>query len=82
MFNELFFAISNINWKQPAVALVIFLVFLLIRRIFVKYVFKIILKISSRTKTELDDRLLVNFEHPLRIFSSFWVFMPLWHTFL
>jgi MscS family membrane protein len=68
MFNELFFAISNINWKQPAVALAIFLVFLLIRRIFVKYVFRIILKISSRTKTELDDRLLINFEHPLRTF--------------
>ena len=68
MLDKMFFAISEMNWKEPVVAFVIFLVFLLIRKIFVKYVFGIILKLSNRTKNELDDRLLVCFEHPLRTF--------------
>ncbi len=68
MLDKMFFAISEMNWKEPVVAVVIFLVFLLIRKIFVKYVFGIILKLSNRTKNELDDRLLVCFEHPLRTF--------------
>ena len=49
MFNELFFAISNINWKQ--LCRLSFLYFFN-QRMFVKYVFKIILR-YRRTKTEL-----------------------------
>lgn len=68
MFDTLLIKLSSLHWKEPAVAVAIFLVFLLIRKIFVKYVFGIILKFSRKTKTNLDEKLLLNFDHPLRTF--------------
>lgn len=46
----------------------IFLLFLLLRKIFTRYIFGFILNLSSRSKFELNDKLLLAFERPLRTF--------------
>ena len=50
------------------IALLILLFFLLLRKLFVRYVFKIVLNMTSKTKTDLDEKLLTAFERPLRVF--------------
>jgi|Deesub1362A_J573_1020465.scaffolds.fasta_scaffold01903_2 MscS family membrane protein len=52
--------------RDIAVAAIIFLAFLLLRRLFTRFVFKIILSLSSKTKTEVDDNILLAFENPFR----------------
>lgn len=46
----------------------IFLFFLLLRKIFTRYVFSFILNLSSRSKFQLNEKLLKAFENPLRAF--------------
>lgn len=53
-------------WKEIAIAFAIFLVFILARRFFTQYLFKFILRIARRTKTELDTKILLGLENPLR----------------
>lgn len=50
---------------QIGSAILVFLFFLILRKIFAKYVLKICLKISKKTSTELDDKLFISFEKPL-----------------
>jgi len=55
-------------WKQIGIAAAIFFVFLLIRRVFVRYVLKTVFKLLQRSKTDLDVKLLLAFEGPLKAF--------------
>lgn len=48
----------------------IFIVFLLFRKLFAKYVFRLILKISRKTPTEFFSNICLAFEHPIR-----WLFI-------
>lgn len=57
---------SNIRYFLGAAG--IFLLFLLCRKIFTRYIFSFILNFSSRSKFELNDKLLLAFEKPLRTF--------------
>lgn len=52
--------------KESGVAILIFLLFLILRKIFVKIVFRYVLSFSQRTKTELDNNILLAFEKPLQ----------------
>lgn len=54
--------------REIAAAVIIFIFFLVLGKIFVKYIFKIILKLTKKTKTDLDDNILLSFESPLRYF--------------
>ncbi|HHT46394.1 MAG TPA: mechanosensitive ion channel family protein [Firmicutes bacterium] len=54
--------------REIAAAVTVFIFFLVFRKIFVKYIFKIILKLTKRTKTDLDDNILLSFESPLGYF--------------
>lgn len=68
MFDALLRKLSALDWMELATAAAIFLLFLLIRKIFVKYAFKVILSFSRKAKLNFDEKLLLNFERPLRTF--------------
>jgi MscS family membrane protein len=60
--------IFNAFWRDVAVAVVIFLLFLLARGLFVRFIFRMILGLTSKTKTDLDNAILLAFESPLKSF--------------
>ncbi|MGF7184125.1 MscS family membrane protein [Desulfitispora alkaliphila] len=53
-----------------AVAFIIFIIFLVFRKLFTSYVFKTILGLTRRTKLEVDTKLLLAFERPLHVFFA------------
>lgn len=53
-------------WRDITGALIIFVLFLLIRKIFVRYIFRTIKRLSKKTKTKLDTNIIEAFENPLR----------------
>ncbi|WP_413379929.1 mechanosensitive ion channel family protein [Alkalihalobacillus sp. 1P02AB] len=62
--------ILNLHWEDFAIALVIFLIFLLFRKVFTKYIYKFILATAKKTPAETVTNILTSFEKPLR---WFWV---------
>ena len=61
---------ENNDLHMSIIAIGIFLVFLLLRKVFSKYLFKLILKISKQTPTEFFTNIWLSFEHPIR-----WLFV-------
>ena len=55
---------------ETGIALGIFLLFLLLRKIFPKYVFNLLLKLSKKVKTSLLTSIFTAFEKPLQ-----WLFI-------
>jgi len=53
------------KYKFVGFAIVVFLLFLILKNIFVKYVFKIILKLVNKTKFNADTKIVAAFERPL-----------------
>ncbi|HHU63671.1 MAG TPA: mechanosensitive ion channel family protein [Clostridiales bacterium] len=53
--------------KQIAIAVLIFLAFLLLRKIFITYIFRLLLKITKRTTSDFDNQLVMSFEKPMRV---------------
>lgn len=77
MFKQLENYISNVNietfifhpvLKSIVVAVMIFLVFLLLRKFFTRYLFNWLLKMTAWTQNDFDDKILRAFEKPLRVF--------------
>ncbi len=63
--------LTSINigiWRNIGIALTIFILFIIFRKIFSKYVFKLILKITKKAPTDVLTNLFLAFEKPLRIF--------------
>ncbi|SDC08892.1 mechanosensitive ion channel family protein [Shouchella lonarensis] len=58
----------SIPWLQLLMALGIFLLFLLFRKIFTRYVFKVILAFSQKTHVSLFTQLLLSYKKPMRLF--------------
>lgn len=56
------------NFKEVAVALLIFSLFMVLRKVITGYIFNLILKYSLKRNTMLDKDLLLAFEGPLRFF--------------
>ena len=54
--------------KTLLIAGLIFLLFLLLRNFFVKYLFGVVLKFAEKTTTDLDEKLLLAFQRPLKLF--------------
>src|SRR5699024_10152482 len=59
---------SQENLINLAIAIGIFLLFLLFRKIFTTYVFKILLKISRNSPAQLFEEIFLAFEKPLQWF--------------
>lgn len=55
------------QWQKWLLALAIFIIFLLFRKLFTKYIFKFIVKISKKTPTPLITDLLLAFQRPLQV---------------
>jgi len=58
--------ISNENLINIGIAIGIFLIFWLLRKIFTKYAFNLLLKLISKTKSELLQHILKSFEKPMQ----------------
>lgn len=58
--------IENENVQLTLIALGILLLFLLLRKLFITYIYAIILKISKKSPTELFTYVLTSFEKPLQ----------------
>ncbi|OEF99990.1 mechanosensitive ion channel protein [Vulcanibacillus modesticaldus] len=60
------------NWQtiliNYVIAFVIFLFFLFLRKIFTRYLFNLFLKMTKKTKTDVDEIFLMAFQRPLRLF--------------
>src|SRR5699024_7729345 len=54
--------------KNTIIAIGILLVFLLLRRLFIKYIYKLILGLTSKSPTELFTQLLIASKKPLQWF--------------
>lgn len=53
-------------WRDFITALVIFLLFLLARGIFTRFIFNTILRLCCKTKTDIDTKMLFAFQNPLK----------------
>ncbi|MBC7076248.1 MAG: mechanosensitive ion channel family protein [Syntrophomonadaceae bacterium] len=60
--------VNNVNIKAAFVAVIIFLLFLLMRKVFTGYIFRWILAHVSRSNAVLAEKILLSFEKPVRIF--------------
>ncbi|NEU29541.1 mechanosensitive ion channel family protein [bacterium LRH843] len=67
-WNEFVRSVAQIEWGDACTALAIFVVFLLFRKIFTKYIFKMIVAMSKKTPTKVFTNVLFAFERPLHIF--------------
>ncbi|GAE33761.1 mechanosensitive ion channel family protein [Halalkalibacter akibai] len=63
-------SLSRLEWSHIGIAIAIFSVFLLFRKIFTTYIFKIVLAMLRKTPTELFTNILLSFERPIR---TFWI---------
>lgn len=61
-------AITGFWWTELFTALLIFFGFWLLRKIFTRYIFKIVFNLLSRTRTEVDTTIFLSFEPPLQAF--------------
>lgn len=64
--DEFFFYKLNIDIKSTIVAFAIVLIFIVFRKIFTKYILKSITKFTSKTKSKIDDELVIAFKKPMR----------------
>lgn len=62
--------LMNENIKYTLIALGIFLLFLIVRKLFIKYIYQLILNMSRRSPTTFFTQLLLSFEKPLQ-----WLFV-------
>jgi MscS family membrane protein len=56
----------NEFWRQVIVAAVIFLFFLALRGFFTRVILRVVLSLTRRTKTDIDDHIVLALEHPLK----------------
>ncbi|WP_010276738.1 mechanosensitive ion channel family protein [Paenibacillus senegalensis] len=55
------------NWMRVVTACVLFLLFLFLRKLFTTYIFKFILRISRKTRSEFAPHLVLAFEKPVQV---------------
>lgn len=67
-WNNFVLSLQRIEWTDVAVAIGIFFIFLVFRKIFTKYIFKLILSVLKRTPTDMFANIFESFERPLRVF--------------
>lgn len=59
--------LSKVNVVALSIALIIFLLFLVLRRIFSRYISKLLLALTAKTKTSLDGLLVESFQKPIEM---------------
>ncbi len=58
-------------WIDIGIALAIFIGFVLFRKLFTKYIFKLISNLTDKTSTQVLHKILLAFERPLNVFFIF-----------
>lgn len=59
--------INGDTFQTVGIAILIFIFFLILRKIFSKYIFKYLLKLSTKTSSNWDDKILRAYEVPLSL---------------
>ncbi|QKS71589.1 mechanosensitive ion channel family protein [Paenalkalicoccus suaedae] len=70
---------QQFSWQELLIAVGIFFLFLVFRKLFTTYVFKMIVSLSRKIPTDLITNILLAFERPMR---SFMVFIGLFIAFV
>lgn len=65
---SVFSSFTYTKLKYVGIAIVVFLLFVLLKKIFAKYVFKIILRLVDKTKFNTDTKVVAAFQRPLTNF--------------
>ncbi|MBZ9609846.1 mechanosensitive ion channel family protein [Clostridium estertheticum] len=65
---EVFNDLTSYKLKYVGIAIAVFALFVLLKKIFAKYVFKIILKLVNKTKFETDTKIVAAFQKPVTNF--------------
>ena len=65
VFNDFASNFTYEKFKYVGIAIAVFILFVLLKKIFAKYVFKIILKLVNKTKFSADTKIVSAFERPL-----------------
>lgn len=69
-FMDLSIFMTYVFWKNLGISIAILLVFLILRKIFSKYVFDLLIKLSDKTPTDALTHLFRSFEKPIQ-----WMFI-------
>ncbi len=56
--NRLVLSMQNLNWVEIGIALLIFIVFLIFRKLFTKYIFRIILALTKKNTDARVDQFI------------------------
>ncbi|WP_232725491.1 mechanosensitive ion channel family protein [Bacillus sp. FJAT-44742] len=70
VWNDIQSFFINLPWVDIGIAVLIFVLIYLFRDLFTKYLFRLIIKLFSKTPTPLFTNLLLSYEKPLRFFFS------------
>jgi MscS family membrane protein len=65
VFNDFTSNFTYDRFKYVGIAIGVFALFVLLKKIFAKYVFKIILKLVNKTRFTTDTKIVSAFERPL-----------------
>jgi MscS family membrane protein len=58
--------VDHLSWMQIIIGAITLLVTLVLRKLFANYIFKFILKLTKKTKTDIDTMIALAFEKPLQ----------------
>ncbi|MGY4689644.1 mechanosensitive ion channel family protein [Salibacterium sp. K-3] len=61
-------AVLGLPWQEIGVACLIFLVVFVFRKVFTRYIFKIIMRFAKKSPTSFFTNMLTSFEKPVRFF--------------
>ncbi len=61
-------SLYRVSWVDIGIAIAIFLVFHVFRKLFTRYLFRLIIRLTKKTPTDLLTNLFLAFEKPLRVF--------------
>jgi MscS family membrane protein len=85
VFNDFTSSFTYDRFKYIGIAIGVFALFVLLKKIFAKYVFKIILKLVNKTKFTADTKIVSAFERPLinffEVLGLFFAFRILTYAF-
>lgn len=58
---------TGLGWRNIWTAALVFILFIVLRTIFTKYIFQLIISLTSKTRTRMDSDIALAFEKPVRV---------------
>lgn len=70
----------DLDWTEIGIAIAIFLIFHVFRKLFTTYIFRLIVRMSRKIPTDTLTNVLLAFEKPIRVFfSMFGFYLAFWY---